>query len=73
MKIRNYTADIKDKFFNPIRIEHNSKIKFLNTIHWEEDDEILIKNKDGQTFVPSEIVVHFGNGMKTFYIYVSEI
>ena len=68
MKIKDYTADIKDEFFNPIKIEHNSKIKFLNAIHWEENDEVLIKNKDGQVFEPSEIVVHFGNSMKTLYI-----
>lgn len=68
MKVKDYFPDIRNDFLNPIKIEHDSRIKFLNSIHWEEDDEILIKNKYGQVFEPSEIAVHYVPGKKIFYI-----
>lgn len=68
MKVKDYFPDIRNDFLNPIKIDHNSKIEFLNSIHWDENDEVLIKNKDGQIFEPSEMVVHYVSGKKIFYI-----
>lgn len=68
MKISDSKIIQKDTFIDPYKEEHNSLIEFLNTIHWEEDDEVLIKTSEGE-LQPSSICVKISPfGKKTFYI-----
>ena len=68
MKISNSKIIQRDTFINPNEVQHNSLIEFLNTIHWEEDDEVLIKTSEGE-FQPSSICVKISPfGKRTFYI-----